>query len=143
MCPTGKREFQSSVEARNAAVKMLHGRRSVGSRKLTGKLWPYKCRQCPLWHLTSINQEMPLKKKKQRAERPKKVKQGGATVIVCPAEPKPVGEYGQKSKDGKCPKCGSDVIPGYGIAFHGMGPYETCDNEKCQWYWKKIEDVEQ
>lgn len=82
-------------------------------------------------------------KSKPKKEKPKKVKQGGATVIVCPADPKAPGEYGKKSNDGKCPKCGNAAIPGYGICYGGMGPYETCESEKCQWYWKKIEDVEQ
>src|SRR5262245_7546697 len=61
-----------------------------------------------------------------------------AMVIVCPEEPQNPGTYGRKSVGGKCPKCGAPVDPGFGLAFGGFGPYETCSKKKCDWFWKRI-----
>ncbi len=41
----------------------------------------------------------------------------------------------------KCPKCGSWIDEGYGLAFGGMGHYKSCLNEKCDWWWKE-QDME-
>jgi hypothetical protein len=57
MCDTGKRQFQSAGQARNAAAKMMHGHRSRGSRRITGRMWAYRCPLCPFWHLTSVSQD--------------------------------------------------------------------------------------
>lgn len=45
------------------------------------------------------------------------------------------GETGERSNDGKCPKCGKDVACGFGLAYGGYGPYEWCE---CGWFWKRI-----
>lgn len=51
------------------------------------------------------------------------------------------GEKGERAtvKDDKpiCPKCGSGVECGFGLAYGGYGPYEFCADD-CGWYWKKI-----
>lgn len=49
------------------------------------------------------------------------------------------GEHGERSKDGKCPKCGSKAVGGFGFAYGGYGPYEWCEYE-CGWYWKRVLD---
>jgi hypothetical protein len=49
------------------------------------------------------------------------------------------GEYGMRSTEGKCPKCGKDADFCFGLAYGGYGPYESCsDYEHCDWYWKRI-----
>lgn len=30
-----------------------------------------------------------------------------------------------------CPKCGSELAMGFGLAGGGYGPYEYCTNDKC------------
>lgn len=47
------------------------------------------------------------------------------------------GEYGERSKDGKCPRCGARAEHGFGLAFGGFGPYEFCTAE-CGWHWKIV-----
>ena len=42
----------------------------------------------------------------------------------------------------KCPKCGSWIEIGYGMAYGGMGEYKFCSNEKCDWFWKQQEGGE-
>lgn len=40
-----------------------------------------------------------------------------------------------------CPKCGSFISMGYGLAYGGMGHYKYCNNvEGCDWFWKKEDD---
>jgi hypothetical protein len=41
----------------------------------------------------------------------------------------------------KCPKCGSEVEQGYGLAFGGIGAYSYCTNEECDWF-DKVQDPE-
>ena len=38
-----------------------------------------------------------------------------------------------------CPKCGSKVELGYGLAFGGFGVYQYCDNLECDWHVKDRE----
>jgi hypothetical protein len=40
-----------------------------------------------------------------------------------------------------CPKCGSELEMGYGLAGGGIGPYEYCSNEKCN-HLVKYQDPE-
>ncbi len=32
-----------------------------------------------------------------------------------------------------CPKCGADIVLGFGLAFGGFGEYKFC--EECDWHW--------
>lgn len=36
-----------------------------------------------------------------------------------------------------CPKCGADIQLGYGLMFGGMGEYKFCENDACDWFWKR------
>lgn len=38
-----------------------------------------------------------------------------------------------------CPKCGSDIGLGFGLAGGGFGEYKYCLGEKgdCDWFWKE------
>jgi hypothetical protein len=66
-------------------------------------------------------------------------------ISICgngPASGPPGTEYGESSEDGKCPKCGSEILSGYGLAFGGMGVYEFCSNDGCDWFWK-LQDSEE
>jgi hypothetical protein len=40
-----------------------------------------------------------------------------------------------------CPKCGTELEMGYGLAGGGIGPYEYCPNERCN-YFVKHQDAE-
>ena len=40
-----------------------------------------------------------------------------------------------------CPKCGSELEMGFGLAGSGYGPYEYCTNEKCDQFTKWQEDT--
>lgn len=51
------------------------------------------------------------------------------------AEPEPAPER-------RCPKCGGELIFGYGMAGGGMGSYELCDNESCD-YFSKTQDADE
>lgn len=35
-----------------------------------------------------------------------------------------------------CPKCGSELEMGFGLAGGGFSPYEYCSNEKCNQFTK-------
>lgn len=37
----------------------------------------------------------------------------------------------------KCPKCGSHIIDGYGMMGGGMGFYELCSNDECDYFIKE------
>lgn len=41
----------------------------------------------------------------------------------------------------KCPKCGAELEFGYGLAGGGIGPYEYCHGEDCD-YFSKTQDTE-
>ncbi len=51
-------------------------------------------------------------------------------------------ECGKNHELEKCPKCGSWIDLGYGLAFGGMGLYKNCLNDKCDWWWKEQEREE-
>ena len=36
-----------------------------------------------------------------------------------------------------CPKCGSDIVLGFGLMFGGFGRYKFCESADCDWRWKK------
>lgn len=42
-----------------------------------------------------------------------------------------------------CPKCGSELEMGFGLAGGGYGAYEYCTNEKCNQFtkWQEYEEV--
>ena len=40
-----------------------------------------------------------------------------------------------------CPLCGAKVMSGYGLMGGGIGPYEFCENEACD-YFLKTQDSE-
>lgn len=42
---------------------------------------------------------------------------------------------------GKCPKCGGEILFGYGLAGGGIGPYRYCDGDNCD-YFEKTQDAE-
>jgi hypothetical protein len=35
-----------------------------------------------------------------------------------------------------CPKCGAQLEQGYGLAGGGIGPYEYCSSEQCDYFLK-------
>lgn len=39
-----------------------------------------------------------------------------------------------------CPKCGSDIVISYGLMFGGLGLSKFCENEKCDWFYKELDD---
>ncbi len=41
-----------------------------------------------------------------------------------------------------CPKCGSELISGYGLMGGGVGAYAFCESESCD-YFVKMLDTEQ
>ena len=43
----------------------------------------------------------------------------------------------------RCPKCGDEVLVGYGLMGGGIGPYKLCDNEKCDFFEKVQEPIEE
>lgn len=75
-------------------------------------------------------------------------------ILVCGAGSLPPGEHGtppimvEKNADckdcgrkhdlEKCPKCGSWIEVGWGLMFGGFGEYKFCQNDKCDWFWKRI-----
>jgi len=40
-----------------------------------------------------------------------------------------------------CPKCGFDIVLGFGLMFGGYGEYKFCEGDDCDWYWKR-QDLE-
>lgn len=42
----------------------------------------------------------------------------------------------------KCPKCGASIEIGYGLMGGGIGVYKFCRNEKCNWFWKRLDQEE-
>lgn len=46
-------------------------------------------------------------------------------------------DCGQKHDMESCPKCGADIVLGYGLAFGGCGAYKFCEREGCEWFWKQ------
>jgi hypothetical protein len=41
-----------------------------------------------------------------------------------------------------CPKCGTQVIYGYGLMGGGIGPYRLCPNDDCD-FFEKTQDAEE
>jgi hypothetical protein len=41
-----------------------------------------------------------------------------------------------------CPKCHSFITLGYGLMFGGIGEYKFCNNEACDWFWKREDEYE-
>ncbi len=41
----------------------------------------------------------------------------------------------------KCPKCGADLISGYGLMGGGIGLYVVCDTDGCD-FFEKQQDAE-
>lgn len=58
------------------------------------------------------------------------------SLILCGLVTDPPPGDGLFSKDGKCPKCGTEIMRGYGLFGGGMGLYETCDSETCDYFVK-------
>lgn len=48
----------------------------------------------------------------------------------------PITAGGPPPTTDKCPKCGSPISQGYGMAFGGMGAYWYCEPEECNWFYK-------
>lgn len=47
------------------------------------------------------------------------------------------------TENSHCPKCGSEIGSGYGLAYGGMGMYYFCDGEQeCDWFYK-VQDAEE
>jgi len=66
MCETGKQEYLSASQARNAWVRMSK-RRPINSKAMS-PMAAYKCPSCPFWHLTSRN--FRDRKEAMRREKP-------------------------------------------------------------------------
>lgn len=43
----------------------------------------------------------------------------------------------------KCPRCGSWIGHGFGLAGGGYGLYKYCLNEACDWMWKECLNVDE
>jgi hypothetical protein len=41
----------------------------------------------------------------------------------------------------KCPKCGGEMLFGYGLAGGGIGPYRYCDTYDCD-FFDKTQDAD-
>lgn len=41
---------------------------------------------------------------------------------------------------GACPKCGAELLGGYGLAGGGMGPYKLCASDACDYFEKKQDE---
>lgn len=66
-------------------------------------------------------------------------------LYVCgrgPASGPPGSVHGEPPEDDKCPKCGSEIVSGYGLAFGGMGVYYMCSNDDCDWFYK-VQDADE
>ena len=55
------------------------------------------------------------------------------TAVDCP-------DCGKVHDIEACPKCGSDIVLGFGLMFGGYGEYKFC--EVCDWWWKRYEPQE-
>ena len=66
---------------------------------------------------------------------------GESPILV--AENVHCDECGREHDFEKCPKCGSWIEIGYGLCFGGFGAYKYCSNDSCDWYWKRLEDLEE
>ena len=64
---------------------------------------------------------------------------GEKPVLV--AESAHCDECGSEHEIEVCPKCGSFITLGYGLMFGGCGVYKFCNNDACDWFWKR-EDQE-
>lgn len=42
----------------------------------------------------------------------------------------------------KCPKCGSWIHISFGLMFGGYGLAKWCQNDKCDWFYKELEEDE-
>lgn len=60
---------------------------------------------------------------------------GERPVLV--AENAHCDECGQQHDIEVCPKCGSFITLGFGLMFGGYGEYKFCNNEQCDWFWKR------
>lgn len=67
----------------------------------------------------------------------------GPSVVLCGIPPKEPHST-ELSDDGiHCPKCGSEsVYQGYGLAGGGVGLYEGCDADGCDWFAKQLDEPE-
>jgi hypothetical protein len=48
-------------------------------------------------------------------------------------------ESDPESDDGRCPKCGGELFQGYGLMGGGVGTYEGCEEDDCD-YFRKEQD---
>lgn len=63
---------------------------------------------------------------------------GEPPVLV--ATDAPCAECGHSHDFEACPQCGAWITIGYGLMFGGMGLYKFCNNETCDWFWKREDD---
>jgi len=61
---------------------------------------------------------------------------GGLAAIMI-EESHDCKDCGREHELEKCPKCGSWIFIGYGLAYGGMGEYKECDSDSCDWWWKR------
>lgn len=40
----------------------------------------------------------------------------------------------------RCPKCGGEIVAGFGLAFGGYGSYKMCDADGCDFAAKAAEE---
>jgi len=62
-------------------------------------------------------------------------------VILCGVSPE-IPHPTEFSVDGKtCPKCGAKAVErGYGLMGGGIGSYELCDTDACDWFAKQQDE---
>lgn len=44
--------------------------------------------------------------------------------------------------DGRCPKCGGELFRGYGLMGGGIGVYEGCQEDGCDYFTKEQDGAE-
>lgn len=56
-------------------------------------------------------------------------------TFVCGGPPKQ--PYVAELPEGPCPKCGGELVFGFGLAGGGYGAYVACDTDDCDFFAKK------
>lgn len=55
------------------------------------------------------------------------------SVILCGQSSEHKGE---PPRDGRCPRCGDELVEGYGLCGGGIGTYWLCGAEQCDYIFK-------
>lgn len=63
-------------------------------------------------------------------------------VSIETRQPAPVSAADEFEPSGRCPKCGAELFFGYGLMGGGVGAYEGCTDDDCD-YFEKTPDPEE